>query len=384
MAEVKSKRGELIAEESLELVVSLEERPSITLSHKQRYRNMKDGDNDTCENCFRSDESYFKFKFAIRGKDGNIYPFSIELCHEDGDYEIEAYLSLIPSGNHLDFWLEQEIDYNGSKFEKEGCASDKDYAFQLVDPCEGDEEFYPPTECDIKIKMKIYALKDRKEEKRPKLPPFLQSNKANFKITCPTEDGNKEYYVDEKLIAKESDVLETLTSGLWVEGQAKEVNMNDTDCQTVESVLTFCCSKILPMSAIDENLAIFVDKYNMENLMDLIDRVVSMSLSTFKDTKWIVKWTPKLKMMRTALKLVEYLRSEGKNAKVKISKQRKEFASYVYNGYPGLTWAEECKGDKELSSYLGSMIGTKEIFPKYSGLKYSKNVMIMAAKDRDV
>ena len=151
--------------------------------------------------------------------------------------------------------------------------------------------FDPPTKCDIKLKLKIYTLKDKILEKPPNLPQFLKSNEANFKIICPTEGGIKEYYVNETLITKESDVLETLASGVWVEGQAKEVTMDDTDHQTIESVLTYCYSKAIPMSAINENLAIFADKYNMEGLMEMIDKVAAMSLSTStaEDRKWIVK-----------------------------------------------------------------------------------------------
>merc|ERR1711974_295660 len=272
-------------------------------------------------------------------------------------------------------------------------------------------EFKPPTECNIKIQLKIYALKDKFLaqffEKPPNLPQFLKNDEAQFKIICSNEDDDKEYYVDENLIIKESDVLEILVSGTWVEGQAKEVTMTDTDCQTLENVLIFCCTKTLPMSAIDEKLAIFVDKYNMENLMDLIDEFCSMSLSTIEDKKWVVKWIPKLKMTRTALKLMEYLQTErnAKEFELKKSrlensnlrwpkndptwcwpspkKSRTEFATSVFEGYPGLPWADVCKGNKELSSYLGSirLIDTKNIFPKYSGLKYSKNIMMILPEE---
>ena len=87
----------------------------------------------------------------------------------------------------------------------------------------------------------------------------------------------------------------------------------------------------------------------------------------------LLQWTPKLKMMRTALKLVDYFQSKRK------CQTRKELASFVYDGSPG-TWGQACKGNKELSSYLGSLrlIDTEKEFPKYSGLKCSNNIMILA------
>ena len=87
----------------------------------------------------------------------------------------------------------------------------------------------------------------------------------------------------------------------------------------------------------------------------------------------LLQWIPKLKMTRTALKLVDYFQSKRK------CQTRKELASFIYGGSRG-TLGQACKGNKELSSYLGSLclIETKKIFPRYSGMKYSNNIMILA------
>ena len=164
--------------------------------------------------------------------------------------------------------------------------------------CKGGwDTFKLPSKCNIKISMKIYSLKTKggkrrkitKEDEAGTSLQFLKLNEANFKIICPTDDGNKEYFIDENLIAKESDVLEALISGRWVEGQSKEMTIKDTDYQTLESALVFCSTKALITSAINESLAIFVDMYNLENLMDLMDRFISMSLFTIEDKTWIIK-----------------------------------------------------------------------------------------------
>ena len=108
MAEAKNKkgsRGELIAEESLEFVVSLEKRESIIINKDNFDNDWDDNCNCNCkgcENCHKSEDTFFKFEFGIRGKDGNKYPFIIELWKtDDYDEEINVILSLQPSGGEL-------------------------------------------------------------------------------------------------------------------------------------------------------------------------------------------------------------------------------------------------------------------------------------------
>jgi len=397
MAEATTERGEFKAEGSLEFVVSLEEQPFLNLAGKERWRDAKWSKRMECGFCYNKlRKSFFNFDIAIEARDA-IYPFQIELYRDINiDYydDIYFFMDVCPAEDDSAFWLEQKIEFNGKVWEKKGCSSDfagrngegdpfeyeGEYMFQINEYHDGAFKF--PSKCKIKIDMKIYSLKDKEEEEAQTLRQFLKSDEANFKVICPTEDGNKEYYVNESLIAKESDVLEALMSGRWVEGQSKEMAMNDTDCGTLESVLTFCKTKALPMSAIDENLAIFADKYNLENLMDLMDKVLSMSLSIIEDKGWIIKWTPKLKMTRTALKLLKFLRREAKSTGTTFQ-GRKEFASCVYNGTPNLTWSVACKGNRELANYLGCFTEIKESFPKYSDLTYSKNVMIMLEQESE-
>ena len=88
-------------------------------------------------------------------------------------------------------------------------------------------------------------------------------------------------------------------------------------------------------------------------------------------------------MTRTALKLVKFLRREAKIAKITLTKSRKDFASYIFNGSPTLTWAEACKGNKELATFLSCLTEIKESFPKYSDLKCSENIMIMSEQGDD-
>ena len=108
MAKAKNKkglRGELIAEESLEFVVSLEKQSSIIIN-QDAFDNDHDEncycDCNSCKNCRRSEYTFFKFEFGIRGKDGNKYPFTIEMMKTDEyDDEINVVLSLVPSGGEF-------------------------------------------------------------------------------------------------------------------------------------------------------------------------------------------------------------------------------------------------------------------------------------------
>ena len=62
------------------------------------------------------------------------------------------------------------------------------------------------------------------------------------------------------------------------------------------------------MWAVDEALAFFVEKYNVENLKDLMDKYLSMSMTGKKAKIWM-KWAARLKMENTALRISQMRKS---------------------------------------------------------------------------
>ena len=106
----------------------------------------------------------------------------------------------------------------------------------------------------------------------------------------------KNYYVDKDIIAKESDIIKKLTKN------KSQLILDETKTSTLETFLTYCYSGYIPYESVDEALAIFVEKYNVTNLKDLMDRYLSMTLTGETAKNWI-QWTTKLKMSNTALRL---------------------------------------------------------------------------------
>ena len=106
----------------------------------------------------------------------------------------------------------------------------------------------------------------------------------------------KNYYVDKDIIAKESDIIKKLTKN------KSQLILDETKTSTLETFLTYCYSGYMPYESVDEALAIFVEKYNVTNLKDLMDRYLSMTLTGETAKNWI-QWTTKLKMKNTALRL---------------------------------------------------------------------------------
>ena len=108
--------------------------------------------------------------------------------------------------------------------------------------------------------------------------------------------GSKKYFIDKDIIAKESDIFRNLSKN------ASQLILNETDSITLETFLTYCYSGYIPYESVDEALAIFVEKYNVTNLKDLMDRYLSMTLNGETAKNWI-QWASKLKMKNTALGL---------------------------------------------------------------------------------
>ena len=106
----------------------------------------------------------------------------------------------------------------------------------------------------------------------------------------------KNYYVDKDIIAKESDIIKKLTKN------KSQLILDETKTSTLETFLTYCYSGYIPNSSVDKDLATFVEKYNVTNLKDLMDRYLSMTLTGKTAKNWI-QWTTKLKMKNTALRL---------------------------------------------------------------------------------
>ena len=66
------------------------------------------------------------------------------------------------------------------------------------------------------------------------------------------------------------------------------------------------------MWAVDEALAFFVEKYQVENLKDLMDKYLSMSM-TGKNARIWMKWAARLKMKNTALR-IHQMKEKSKKA----------------------------------------------------------------------
>ena len=103
-------------------------------------------------------------------------------------------------------------------------------------------------------------------------------------------------YIDKDVISKESDIFKDLSQN------TNQLILDDVDPITLETFLTYCYSGYIPYESVNEALAIFVEKYNVTNLKDLMDRYLSMTL-TGKTAKIWIQWTTKLKMKNTALRL---------------------------------------------------------------------------------
>ena len=104
------------------------------------------------------------------------------------------------------------------------------------------------------------------------------------------------YHVDKAVIAKESDIFKKVPKN------TDQLILDETKTSTLETFLTYCYSGYIPYESVDEALAIFVEKYNVTNLKDLMDRYLSMTLTGETAKNWI-KWASKLKMKNTALRL---------------------------------------------------------------------------------
>ena len=102
-------------------------------------------------------------------------------------------------------------------------------------------------------------------------------------------------YIDKDVISKESDIFKDLSQN------TSQLILDDVDSITLETFLTYCYSGYIPYESVNEALAIFVEKYNVTNLKDLMDRYLSMTLTGKTAKNWI-QWTTKLKMKNTALR----------------------------------------------------------------------------------
>ena len=92
------------------------------------------------------------------------------------------------------------------------------------------------------------------------------------------------------------------------------------------SILRFLilCLGFLPMAAINENLAKFVNDYKIENLKSLLDKYISMSLTARNAENW-TKWAQKLKLKNTALR-IWLLKRGSKDVWTKLCNDDKKFS----------------------------------------------------------
>jgi hypothetical protein len=160
----------------------------------------------------------------------------------------------------------------------------------------------------IDIEIEIYAS-NKKLMESPMLA--FHASKEGFVIGC---KGSKKYFIDKDIIAKESDIFRNLSKN------ASQLILNETDSITLETFLTYCYSGYIPLKFEVGNIEIFVEKYNVTNLKDLMDRYLSLTLTGKTAKNWI-PWAINLKMENTALRIYQ-MRAEAKQALAKVWEQK--------------------------------------------------------------
>jgi len=365
---------ELVADEYLKFIATFKNRETFLGNWDDRF----DATRTKC----------FEVEFGIRGKDGKLYLFNLSLYYIEALWNVgdrvrpRYFLTLWPSENFSGVQVDEEILLNEQKFGyngaliKKGPYGQRGLEFTKWEVSD-DYDLVANKKCRVELRIKIYANMcqnvtssgDQGKERKLK---FLDHTCGTFKIVGQDQvvgttsmkkflkfingkAGRKEYYVDKDLVIKESSALKSMSSANG-KGSTKIV-LHDTNTQTLEAFLIFCYTGFLPMAAINENLAKFVNDYNVENLKSLLDKYVSMSLTARNAENW-TKWAQKLKLKNTALRI--WLLKRG-------SKD---------------VWTKLCKDDQKFSSFIGLVIGTtteQDLFPaygKFGDLDFSENVMI--------
>lgn len=356
-------------------------------------------------------KNYFQFRFGIRAKDGNVYPFTLTLFNVllPGIEGIqENYLTLLPPNDYPGITVEEEVVLGGAKvgqtfnyFGKLEKVKKGNVLSWKINPIPEGLQFKTRT-CSVKVQLSGSLSEDW--QKTPLLEFISKKRDTNLKIVCEEESTppkpqfasskNKkqadnqqsetlsrkkvgEYWVNKTLIIKESEVFETMLSGVneWEESMQyasgsnidKFITVSDTKRVALEAYLVFCYSGYVPMSAIGQDLAAFADKYRITNLMVLIDKFVSMhvvkqragdpSTRGYEDNginAWI-KWIPKLDMKNSALQ-IQHWRPWGKKAYRHVMERNYDFSGYLYKN----------RGDSDYPAY-SYLVGN---------LTFSENFMI--------
>jgi len=385
MARAHSAQSDIIADEYLKFVTTFKDRTTYLGNWDKRI----DAARTKC----------FEIEFGIRGKDGNLYPFTLCLFYCEalwnGSDRIHKryFLTLHPSENFSGVLVEEEVHLNKQKFSYKGPLIQKGpngqrcLQFTKWEVFDDDLDLTMNETCHVQVRIKIQGLSENLnvtenraflvgndedgDGKKPKLK-FLQHTTGNFRIIGQDKvigttnmkkfltflngsGGRKEFYVDKDRITKESGPLKSMA--MENSKTSKKIVLPDTNSQILEGFLIFCYTGFLPMSTFNENLAKFMDNYKVENMRGLLDKFVSMSL-TARDTGIWTKWAPKLNLRNTALKI--WLLKRGSEE----------------------VWTRICKRDKDFAAYVGLVVGTataEELFPVYGQLgelDFSENIMI--------
>jgi hypothetical protein len=141
----------------------------------------------------------------------------------------------------------------------------------------------------------------------------------------------------------------------------------------LETFLTYCHSGYIPYESVDEALAIFVEKYNVTNLKDLMDRYLSMTLTGKTAKNWI-QWASKLKMKNTALRIYQ-MRAEAKRAWTTVL----ELEPILFSNSPGISRLEVEENFVEFSNFIETRSANEnDLYPPYGKfleLDSSENIM---------
>ena len=140
-------------------------------------------------------KNYFQFRFGIRAKDGNVYPFTLTLFNVllpgiEGTQE--NYLTLLPPNDYPGISVEEEVVLGGAKvgqtfnyFGKLEKVNKGNVLLWKINPIPEGLQFKTRT-CSVKIQLSGSLSEDW--QKTPLLEFTSKKRDTNLKIICKEED----------------------------------------------------------------------------------------------------------------------------------------------------------------------------------------------------
>ena len=219
--------------------------------------------------------------------------------------------------------------------------------------------------CNVEIQIQIKSPPPNEKIVKPPSMAFLDA-KEGFMIGC--KSGSKCFRIERKIVTQESQVLKELAKNM------NSLILDEIDSITLESFLTYCHTGYLPMWAVDEALAFFVEKYKVKNLKDLMDKYLSMSM-TGKNARIWMKWAARLKMKNTALR-IHQMKEKSKKAWAEVL----ELEPLLFSNNFSLNQLQiDDIFDPEFNTYIKSVMANPKskgpAFGKFCKLDFTENIM---------